>query len=165
MDEDVFTALMTEQKERARAARSAGSGWESDGAVVAGLAKTEFAGYGATSSEGTVLAVLPSENEGEAAVVLDRTAFYAESGGQVGDTGTLASDGASAEVYDTKKKDGVFIHYCRMTSGEFAVGDTVRAEVNAARRAATERNHSAAHLLHARLDVCSHATLSRGVLC
>ena len=156
-DMDKFTALMQEQKQRARSARANISGWQ-DKAKSFDIEKTEFVGYGAYEAHGKVLAILDengesvdSVNEGECSVILDKTTFYGEGGGQVGDTGLLTADTFEAEVVDTKKSDGVYIHMCKITSGEIKVGDVVNCQVDKARRQAIARNHSSVHMLQAAL--------------
>ena len=157
VDEEGFRALMEEQRTRARAARADISGWASaDGGAISGLPKTEFLGYEAVSAEGKILAIITDEgvvdtlNEGDATLVLDATVFYGEGGGQVGDTGTMSSDTASVTVTDTKKTDGVYLHMVTV-DGKISVGDTLALSVDAARRDAIRRNHSACHLLQAAL--------------
>lgn len=158
LDEDGFTAQMNAQRERARNARSNISGWSNASkTILASLPVTEFTGYTENSSEAKVIAIidndeeLESVNEGEFSLVLDRTPFYGEGGGQVGDSGSISCDKATVEVIDTKKTDGVYIHICRMVSGTLTKGECVTAQINAERRAAIRRNHSAAHLLQAAL--------------
>ena len=158
IDEDAFRALMEEQKQRARAARGNISGWsDSSKSLLEHLPATEFLGYTEDSAEAKVLAIITDEesvtelSEGECSVILDRTPFYGEGGGQVGDTGVIEGSGATLTVTDTKKKDGIFIHQCRIESGSLRVGDTVRATIDSARRNAIRRNHSSAHLLQAAL--------------
>ncbi|MBE6583687.1 MAG: alanine--tRNA ligase [Ruminococcaceae bacterium] len=158
IDEDKFKELMQAQKVRAREARANIGGWdESSKSLLSDLAKTEFTGYGAFRSEAKVIAILTEEgsvsavSEGDCTIVLDRTPFYGEGGGQVGDTGTIYSDSFLGTVYDTKKTDGVYIHLCTVASGSISVGDTVTADINDSKRLATCRNHSAAHLLQASL--------------
>ena len=159
IDEETFEKLMKLQKERARNARANLSGWSNASkTLLSALPKTEFTGYDAFETDGAkVLAIidgddsLDSINEGEFSLVLDKTPFYAESGGQVGDVGILTGTDAAVTVLDTKKTDGVTIHFCRMVNGTLKKGDTVRAEINEAKRVATMRNHSAAHLLQAAL--------------
>ncbi len=154
-----FKELMDEQKQRARAARADLSSWEgAKKGVLADIAKTEFTGYGNTESEGCVLALLGDDGKVAAAgegdeisVILDKTPFYGEGGGQVGDVGHIRSAGAELEVTDTKKEDGVYIHICTVRSGDIHEGDSVTASVCPNVRAATERNHSAAHLLQGAL--------------
>ena len=159
INEEEFTALMNEQKARARAARGNISGWtDNSKSLLAGLGATEFLGYCADSCEGKVLSVIADgeaaelASEGEISLILDKTVFYGEGGGQVGDTGVITtSDGATLKVIDTKKTNGVYIHECTVESGAVKVGDTVTAKIDTARRAAIRRNHSAAHLLQAAL--------------
>ena len=159
IDEETFEKLMKLQKERARNARANLSGWSNASkTLLSSLPKTEFTGYDEFETDGAkVLAIidgddsLDSISEGEFSLVLDKTPFYAESGGQVGDVGIITGGDAAATVLDTKKTDGVTIHFCRMVNGTLKKGDTVRAEINEAKRVATMRNHSAAHLLQAAL--------------
>ncbi len=158
IDEATFNELMRQQKQRARDARANIGGWdESSRSLLSGLKKTEFTGYTEFRSSAKVVAILTEDgsveslSEGDCTIVLDRTPFYGESGGQVGDTGTIYSDKFLATVYDTKKTDGVYIHLCTVANGELSVGDTVTADINDSKRVATCRNHSAAHLLQAAL--------------
>ena len=159
IDEETFEKLMKLQKERARNARANLSGWSNASkTLLSALPKTAFTGYDEFETDGAkVLAIidgddsLDSISEGEFSLVLDKTPFYAESGGQVGDVGIITGGDAAVTVLDTKKTDGVYIHFCRMVNGTLKKGDTVRAEINEAKRVATMRNHSAAHLLQAAL--------------
>jgi len=158
LDEETFNARMNEQKTRARAARANISGWsESSKTALAALPKTEFTGYDELSSEAKILCLLTDEaeaetvSEGEFTMILDRTPFYGEGGGQVGDTGVIRTASAAAAVLDTKKTDGIYIHLCRLESGVFRPGDAVTASVDADRRAAIRRNHSSVHLLQGAL--------------
>ena len=158
IDEDTFNALMKQQKTRAREARANISGWsESSKNLLADLDKTEFTGYTDYRSEAKILAILAEDasvdsvSEGDCTIILDRTPFYGEGGGQVGDEGTMYAEGKLLNVYDTKKTDGVYIHLCTVVNGTFAVGDTVMADISDARRRSIARNHSAAHLLQAAL--------------
>ena len=162
VDEEGFRTLMQAQRERARAARGNISGWsEGEKNLLADLAKTDFCGYTDNACEAKVLAILADGDdgaafldeisEGECTLILDRTPFYGEGGGQVGDTGMITSLGATVTVIDTKKTDGVFLHVCRIDGGVIRVGDTVTAAIDATRRAAIARNHSACHLLQAAL--------------
>ncbi len=158
VDNDSFAVLMNEQKERARAARGNISGWsDSSKDLLSKLPQTEFLGYDADECEATVLSIITdgevvSEfNEGECSVVFDRTVFYGEGGGQVGDTGVILSDLATATVTDTKKTNGVYIHEIRLDAGKIAVGDRLTLKIDADRRLAIKRNHSACHLLQAAL--------------
>ncbi len=158
IDETAFEELMRNQKKRAREARANISGWsESSRTLLADLPKTVFTGYTDYRSEAKILAILTDDNsvdrisEGDCTLILDRTPFYGESGGQVGDTGTIYAEGKLINVYDTKKSDGVYIHLCTVVTGTFSVGDTVMADISDARRDAIRRNHSACHLLQAAL--------------
>ncbi len=158
VDEEGFAVLMNEQKQRARAARANIGGWsDKEKTYISSLAKTEFAGYGALESEGNVIAILYDDEpvseiaEGDFTLVLDRTSFYGEGGGQVGDTGAIYSGDFSCSVLDTKKTDGVYLHFCHVEKGTLKVGDKVNTAVDGARRAAIARNHTATHLLQAAL--------------
>ncbi len=158
IDEERFKQLMQEQKVRAREARENISGWsDASKSLLAELPKTEFTGYGEYKSDAEIIAIIAEDesvqsvSEGECEVILDRTPFYGEGGGQVGDTGIICKDGAVLTVYDTKKTDGVYVHLCTVTNGIFKVGDGVSAEIDGARRDAIKRNHSACHLLQAAL--------------
>ena len=158
IDEEAFKALMLDQRTRAREARANISGWSDNSKnILADLPKTEFTGYTDYRTEAKVVAILVNDesvesvNEGDCTVVLDKTPFYGEGGGQVGDTGTIYSGNLLLNVYDTKKTDGVYIHLCTVANGTLNVGDTVVADITDARRDAIKRNHSAAHLLQAAL--------------
>jgi len=151
-----FEAAMQAQRERARAA----SQFTVDQQVDISLdGETDFTGYERLEDEATVIALFrdgksvdamgPDE---EGIVVLDRTPFYAESGGQVGDVGVLSLGDQRFEVTDTRKQGGdVFVHIGKFKGEELHVGDTVRAKVDEEKRARTALNHSATHLLHAAL--------------
>ena len=158
IDEEAFKALMLDQRTRAREARANISGWSDNSKnLLADLPKTEFTGYTDYRSEAKVIAILVNDesvdsvNEGDCTVVLDRTPFYGEGGGQVGDSGTIYAENVLLNVYDTKKNDGVYIHLCTVANGTLSVGDKVVADITDARRDAIKRNHSAAHLLQAAL--------------
>ena len=158
VDEDTFRARMEEQRTRARAARGNISGWTDTQKTLLGkLPKTEFLGYDNNTCEGKVLALLadgeslPEISEGECSLITDRTVFYGEGGGQVGDTGTVCAAGATLTVLDTKKSDGVYIHMVRVEDGVLHAGDTVTLTIDTERRDAIRRNHTAAHLLQAAL--------------
>ena len=153
-----FEAAMQEQKNRARAAW-AGSGETADAAIWLDLAQkhgpTEFFGYGDETGEGQVLALVRDRQETgtakkgeEVQIVLNQTPFYAESGGQVGDTGSLKTDAAEVLITDTRKFAGVFAHYGKVVSGTLETGAAARLEVDHARRTAIRANHSATHLLN-----------------
>ena len=158
IDEDTFRSLMDEQRKRARAARGNIGGW-SDGetSLLGDVAKTEFCGYDSSECEARILAIIADDalvdhaNEGECTVICDRTVFYGEGGGQVGDKGVLVANGTEATVVDTKKTDGIYLHIVTLENTNIAVGDTVTLRLDGARRAAIRRNHSACHLLQAAL--------------
>ena len=157
IDEDGFKTLMAEQRQRARDARADINGWDKESGKI-NVEKTDFKGYNAYECEGKVLAIIvdggesvDSVSEGECSIVLDATTFYGEGGGQVGDKGTLENEGAHIDVLDTKKTDGVYVHMCNVVSGTVKVGDTLKASVDATRRQAIARNHSAVHMLQAAL--------------
>ena len=156
VDTDGFDAAMAAQKARARAAW-AGSGEAADAAIWFDLAErlgaTEFLGYDMEAAEGQVLALVVDGAEaaqatGDVTILTNQTPFYAESGGQVGDTGLIRSATGTAEVIDTRKANGLFLHIARLTEGHIATGQPVKLEVAHARRAAIRANHSATHLLH-----------------
>ena len=158
LDEEGFTTLMAEQKARARAARANISGWnDASKSLLDHYPKTEFLGYETTTAEAKVIGILADDmevdqvTEGDFTLILDKTPFYGEGGGQVGDTGVITVGGKELPVSDTKKADGVYIHIISTTDCDVKVGDTVIATVDAARREAIKRNHSAAHLLQAAL--------------
>ncbi len=159
LDDARFTELMKEQRDRARQARANISGWAgTDKTALSALPKTEFVGYTENKADAKVLAIITADDgsieevsEGEFVLVLDKTPFYGESGGQTGDIGSVKTAGATVTVEDTKKTDGIFLHQCVITGGALKVGDTVTAEIDTEHRDATRRNHSSAHLLQAAL--------------
>ncbi len=157
VDQDGFEAEMEAQRERARASSQfsvAGEQLELDEYPV-----TEFLGYDATRDQGRVVGIIQNsaaverlENADQAVVVLDRTPFYAESGGQVGDTGLIAvGEDTLFRVEDTQKQGDVFLHIGHLEHGELSSGDSVDAGIDEARRRAIMLNHSATHLMHAAL--------------
>jgi len=156
IDQDGFDAAMQAQKDRARAASRFGVDLRE---TVQLDHRTTFEGYAGLEAQGTIVALLDEggasvDELGQGArgrVVLDRTPFYAESGGQIGDTGTLAGSGGDFEVEDTQKLKDAHAHAGLVTRGRLKVGDAVTARVAADKRAATARHHSATHLLHAAL--------------
>lgn len=159
VDEDKFHECMTVQKKTARENRKLNGGWDDASASVLTQFTTKFVGY--TDLEYTTK-LLAMVKDGDAAdiceegdrvtVLLETTPFYAESGGQVGDKGTIESNGNVMEVLDTQKlTGGQFVCHCEVTSGGFTTGETVTAKVNKELRDATARNHTAAHLLQAAL--------------
>ncbi|GJD46378.1 Alanine--tRNA ligase [Methylobacterium cerastii] len=159
VDTDAFAVAMQRQKQAARAAWS-GSGEAATETVWFSVrdrtGATEFLGYEAEAAEGVVTALLRDGAEVEALqagesglLVANQTPFYAESGGQVGDTGTLAAPGLKARVTKTEKKLGdLFVHHVSVDEGTLSVGQAVELKVDHARRAAIRANHSATHLLH-----------------
>lgn len=159
VDTDAFGAAMERQRKAARAAWT-GSGEAATETVWYGLKErtgaTEFLGYETESAEGIVTALLRDGAEVEALeagqtglALVNQTPFYAESGGQVGDTGTLTAAGLKARVTATEKKLGdLFVHHVTVDEGRLALNQPVELSVEADRRAAIRANHSATHLLH-----------------
>ncbi len=158
VDEAGYEAAMNAQRERARAASS----FKMGGSVEYSGVKTRFVGYDTLAEEARIVAlyhegaVVEALATGQAGiVVLDRTPFYAESGGQVGDRGELSKGGVCLSLFavsDTQKIQAeVFGHHGEVKTGEFRVGDTVAAQVDHAARARSQWNHSATHLMHAAL--------------
>ncbi|MCT8546285.1 alanine--tRNA ligase [Glaesserella parasuis] len=152
IDEAGFEREMQAQRARAQASSNFGTDYNN---VIKVNGSTEFNGYEVTECEATVVALFSNGKAVEAiqsgenaVVVLDRTAFYGESGGQVGDSGVIASEICNFEVNDTQKYGQVFGHIGQLASGTLSVGDKVKAEVNTTRRHAITLNHSATHLLH-----------------
>ncbi|MGH8299481.1 MAG: alanine--tRNA ligase [Steroidobacteraceae bacterium] len=155
IDRDGFDAAMEEQRRRSQEASKFGVDIRGGATVDA---RTAFKGYEGLDSEGRVVALLKGGNAvdelrtGESGeVVLDRTPFYAEAGGQVGDAGALAGSGSRFLVQDTVKRGAAHSHAGRVFEGSIRVGDTVRAQVDGERRRAIALNHTATHLLHAAL--------------
>ena len=163
VERDGFEACMERQREAARRAWAGSGDAASDAAWFAireRVGATEFLGYGTESAEGVVQAlVVGGEEAAQAdagdtvALVVNQTPFYAEAGGQVGDTGTVVSaDGGRARVTDTRREaDGLHVHHAVVEEGTLTVGDAVVLAVDGARRTALRANHSATHLLHAAL--------------
>ncbi|QXH50116.1 alanine--tRNA ligase [Pseudomonas fakonensis] len=152
IDEAGFEREMEAQRERARSASAFGMDYNS---LVKVDTATEFLGYDATEGQGKIIALykegqaVDQLGEGEqGVVVLDRTPFYAESGGQVGDTGYLQAGNARFDVRDTTKTGGAFLHHGVVASGALVIGSPVGAKVDADVQHATSLNHSATHLLH-----------------
>ncbi|XEG74191.1 alanine--tRNA ligase [Pseudomonas sp. abacavir_1] len=155
LDEEGFEREMEAQRERARSASAFGMDYN---ALVKVDGDTRFLGYQGVSGAGQIIALFKDGkaveklNEGEeGVVVLDQTPFYAESGGQVGDCGTLSGAGVRFDVRDTTKAGGAHLHHGIVAQGSLSVGAAVKAEVDASVRQATALNHSATHLLHAAL--------------
>ena len=162
VDLDGFTAAMQKQKADARASWQGSGEAASDAqwfAVLDEVGRTEFLGYDAEESEGVILAMfkdggrIMAAGAGETVEILtNQTPFYAESGGQAGDVGHIASAKARGQVADTQKKLGALhVHVVKITEGTFAPGDAVDLKIDGERRRATRANHSATHLLHAAL--------------
>ncbi|MBQ8612462.1 MAG: alanine--tRNA ligase [Oscillospiraceae bacterium] len=164
VDEEGFKKALQVQKETAKADHNAkaGSSWNEDLFAVLETENTEFVGYQTLTTEGKVLAAacdgklvedITNEDEPRTVlVVLDRTSFYAESGGQVADVGTLSGDGVTLKVTDVKKNaKGLYIHTCTLEDGVLHTGMTLTSSVCRTCRMATARNHTAAHLLQAAL--------------
>ncbi len=150
-----FDREMEAQRERARAASQFGS---ADTGDIQLSDVTEFVGYDSLEDESTVIGIIvdgaqvdQADADQQALVVLDRTPFYAESGGQAGDTGQLIADGMVLNVTDTVKSGDAFLHQGKSVNGSLAVGDKVQSVVNRPLRDATRLNHSATHLMHAAL--------------
>ena len=155
VDMDGFEAAMAAQRERARGAGSFANDY-SDRLNIDAI--TDFSGYEKLADDNTVVALykdgaaVDTLNAGEEGmVVLDRTPFYAESGGQVGDTGALIADEAHFMVTDTRKRQAAHVHVGKQVSGSLTIGGKVSACVDVDRRRAVMRNHSATHLMHAAL--------------
>ena len=165
LDEKAFHQLMEEQRQRARKAREAlgDLGWAG---VEFGkdVPETEFVGYESNSITGTKVVALVVENEQaeelmpgvEGIVVLDKTPFYAEMGGQVADHGVIAKSGENGCLFTVtdvqKNKGGKYMHYGKVTEGTLKLGDTVSAQIDVPRRNAVRRAHTATHLLHKALQ-------------
>ncbi|MFZ9200671.1 MAG: alanine--tRNA ligase, partial [Paracoccaceae bacterium] len=158
VDVQGFDAAMEEQKTKARAAWS-GAGGTADAAIWFGLAEahgtTEFLGYELEAAEGQINALVREGGEIGSAeagtsvqIIVNQTPFYAESGGQVGDHGFIRTQTGVAEVTDTRKTAGVFIHVATVTEGTILRGQPAKLEVSHSRRAQIRANHSATHLLH-----------------
>lgn len=158
VDTDGFDAAMAEQKAKARAAWS-GSGEAADAAIWFDVADksgvTDFLGYDTETAEGKIAALVQNGKavdqlgEGEEVqIALNQTPFYAESGGQVGDTGVIRTDTGTARITDTRKAAGVFIHFGVVEKGSISNAQSAILEVNLTRRTAIRANHSATHLLH-----------------
>ncbi len=161
VDEERFRALVLKQRETARASRkNAGAdAWAGDADVLEGLEKTAFAGYTKLSMETAVTALVKdgaraerAEAGDEIVLTLAETPFYAESGGQIGDSGVIRTDSCTIRVLDTTKNaSGVYVHKAVVEEGFVREGDAAEASVDAERRFAIMRNHTAAHLLQAAL--------------
>ncbi|BAI80923.1 alanyl-tRNA synthetase [Deferribacter desulfuricans SSM1] len=157
-----FDEEMKKQQERAKNAW-AGSGESFIADIYKKLEnqfKTEFIGYENTKSESSVLAIVKDDNEtqeisesSEFELILDKTPFYPESGGQVGDTGKIYNENCNIEVLDCKKVGNLIVHKSKLLSGKIKKGDKVTAVIDVEKRKNTERNHTATHLLHKALQM------------
>jgi len=155
IDEPGYEVAMEAQRQRARAASKFGVDLRASLTIEG---KTSFTGYDVDEDTATVVALISGKEQvqslrasDEGQVVLDRTPFYAESGGQVGDSGALVGENARFAVSDTQKLGHSHAHVGRVTQGEIKVGERVTAQVDESRRTAIRLNHSATHLLHAAL--------------
>lgn len=162
VDEEKFRELVKEQRDRARNAREdAGQdAWKGSVDATKDMKATEFSGYGSFSCEAQVTAVISgdkavdfAENGEKVTVVLDKTVFYGEGGGQAGDTGVISGNGFEFTVTGTTKTaEGVYLHHGFVSDGEsIAAGQNVTAAVDSGKRLSTMRNHTAAHILQATL--------------
>jgi alanyl-tRNA synthetase len=158
VDTSGFDAAMEQQKAKARAAWS-GSGEATDATVWFDVAEaagpTDFLGYDTETAEGLIVALVVDGKQvetvpegAEVQIALNQSPFYAESGGQVGDTGIIRTETGEAQVTDTRKTAGVFVHLATVTKGSLSNGEAAILEVNHKRRSAIRANHSATHLLH-----------------
>ncbi len=158
VDTNGFDAAMAEQKAKARAAW-AGTGQSADESIWFDIADkhglTEFLGYDTEIAEGQVVAVVTdgamvehADKGADVEVVLNQTPFYAESGGQIGDSGVLKTDSATVQITDVKKKAGVFVHLGTVTKGTLTEGAAAELAVEHAKRSAIRHSHSATHLLN-----------------
>ncbi|MGA0879065.1 MAG: alanine--tRNA ligase-related protein, partial [Ilumatobacteraceae bacterium] len=147
-----FQEEMDQQRQRAKAARKGGdvdaSRHQTYQEILESFGLTDFCGYETEESEGRVLAIVPGDDD-VLDIFLDRTPFYAESGGQVGDTGTIVGDNGELIVIDTTfALPGLRRHTCRILTGTVTTGETVRAVVDGRRRTSIRRHHTATHILH-----------------
>ena len=156
IDQDGFDQAMAEQKNRARASSQFAAG--GDSLAIEGVSETSFEGYESISTEANVVSILVDGESvkklaigQKAVIILDQTPFYAESGGQVGDTGTIRSGQNIFTVTDTQKQNGVFLHVGSVETGELSVADKVQTAVDEQRRQSIQLNHSATHLMHEEL--------------
>jgi len=156
VDKDGFATMMTQQRQRARSAQKGGNAFGREQQVanqLTGIAATDFLGYETTSARAVIKALLSEEEEldaageGELTIILDRTPFYAESGGQVADIGTIMGDGGVLTVTAVRKVAGWFLHQGTL-AGTLVKGETVTCQVGDERRLDIASNHTATHLLH-----------------
>ena len=151
VDEEGYKVAMQEQKDRAKAAAAKISvtGDMKYAKVEKEVGSTEFVGYTENECDAKVLATI--DGEGYVDVVLDKTPFYAECGGQVGDSGVIENGNLKLEVLTTFKVNKLFVHRCEVVNGEITIGENVHAKIDVARREEIRLHHSAAHLLQAAL--------------
>jgi len=158
-DRIIYERLMDEQRERSRANSKIAADVFTDMDLDLNLPKTKFLGYDSQTADAEVLRIFQDQQTIDAAsagqevrIVLNQTPFYAESGGQIGDTGLFTTaSGCVIEISDTQKLDDIFLHQALIKEGQIRSGDTVTASVDAARRLSIMRNHTATHLLQAAL--------------
>lgn len=156
VDEEGFTNQMQIQKEASRSSKGFDGGWEEEDFVVEGFEKTDFQGYNLLELEAQVKHLIYEGQEVDridegqkAIIILDKTPFYGEGGGQVGDKGTIVSDKAELKVLDSKKNaEETYYNLIEVVKGSLAKKDKVIARVDKKRRLATTKNHSATHILH-----------------
>lgn len=164
VDEDSFNAEMEKQRKRARKAREIDGelNWENgDSKLLEKFSVTNFVGYDLLENSSKVLAIISNESLVENAtkgdeidLIVESTPFYAEAGGQVGDTGLIVGNNLKIEVIECKKtKNDIFIHKCKVIAGEISVSDEVILKVDEKRRNNIERNHTSTHLLHKALKI------------
>ncbi len=151
IDEDGFKSAMQEQKDRAKAAtqKISVTGDIKYAKVEEQVGSTEFVGYCEDECDGKILATI--EGEGYVDVVLDKTPFYAECGGQTGDSGVIENENVKLEVLTTFKVNKLFVHRCQIVNGEINIGENVHAKIDKARREEIRIHHTSAHLLQAAL--------------
>ena len=151
VDEEGYKSAMQEQKERAKAATAKLSvtGDMKYAKIEDEVGSTEFVGYSENEADAKILATV--EGEGYVDIVLDKTPFYAECGGQVGDSGVIENDNMKAEVLTTFKVNQLFVHRAKLINGEITTGEKVKAMIDVARREEIRLHHTSAHLLQAAL--------------
>ena len=151
VDEDGYKAAMQEQKERAKAATAKLSvtGDMKYAKIEDEVGSTEFVGYSENEADAKILATV--EGDGYVDIVLDKTPFYAECGGQVGDSGVIENENMKAEVLTTFKVNQLFVHRAKLINGEITTGEKVKAMIDVARREEIRLHHTSAHLLQAAL--------------
>ncbi len=161
VDEEKFRALVEEARQKAKSGKgaTAESDWRNTGVSLKDMGATEFVGYTENNAEATVLAIISDgerkdfiESGDSATLVLDKTSFYAESGGQAGDSGVILVGESTFEVNNTTKNaDGIILHHGTLSGDGIKVGDSAKTVYSDCKRKATMRNHTAAHLLQAAL--------------